>query len=46
MFGTPNTFMLSGSLSRDGRSFATTVLNSKSDLWMLEGFPQPRRRWF
>ena len=36
----------SGSLSRDGKSIATTVFNSKSDLWILEGYPQPRRRWF
>jgi WD40 repeat protein len=45
-FSSTVNFSLSGSLSRDGKSFATTVLNSKSDLWMLEGFPQPQRRWF
>jgi WD40 repeat protein len=43
---TPNTYSLSGSLSRDAKSFATTVVNTKSDLWILEGFPQPRRHWF
>ncbi len=35
-----------GSLSHDGKSFATSVVKRKSDLWMLEGFPQPGRRWF
>jgi hypothetical protein len=35
-------YSLLGSLSGDGKSIATTVLNRKSDLWMLEGFPQPR----
>ena len=45
-FSTPNTYSLSGSLSRDAKSFATTVINTKSDLWILEGFPRPRRRWF
>jgi Tol biopolymer transport system component len=29
------------SLSPDGKSFATTTLQEKSDLWMLAGFPQP-----
>jgi serine/threonine protein kinase len=29
------------SLAPDGKSFSTTTLQSKSDLWMLEGFPQP-----
>jgi hypothetical protein len=33
-------------VSGDGKSFATTVATEKADLWMLEGFPQPRRRWF
>ena len=45
-FFTPNTYSLSGSLSRDAKSFATTVRNDRSDLWILEGFPQFRRRWF
>jgi WD40 repeat protein len=36
----------SGSLMRDGKSIATTIFNSKSDLWILEGYPQRRRRWF
>jgi Tol biopolymer transport system component len=29
------------SLAPDGRAFSTTTLQIKSDLWMLEGFPQP-----
>jgi Tol biopolymer transport system component len=45
-FTTPYNYFPSGSLSRDGKSFATTVLSEKSDLWILEGFPRPRRRWF
>ena len=45
-FGTDFNYHLSGSLSRDGKSFATTVGNQRSDLWILEGFPRPRRRWF
>lgn len=46
VFGTPFTYANAGSLSRDGRSFATSVLNRRSDLWILEGFPKPRRPWF
>jgi Tol biopolymer transport system component len=42
----PTTYSLSGSLSPDGKSFVTTVRNTKSDLWTLEGFPRPRRHWF
>jgi serine/threonine-protein kinase len=45
-FGDGYAYTLSGSLSRDGKSFATTVFSRKADLWMLEGFPQPHRRWF
>jgi serine/threonine protein kinase len=45
-FGTNYNYGLSGSLSRDGKSFATTVVNTRADLWILEGFPRPRRRWF
>jgi serine/threonine protein kinase/WD40 repeat protein len=44
-FRTTAAYSLSGSLSRDGKSIATTVFNSKSDLWILEGYPQPRHRW-
>jgi serine/threonine protein kinase/dipeptidyl aminopeptidase/acylaminoacyl peptidase len=40
------TYALTGSLMRDGKSFATTVINLRSELWMLEGFPRPRRGWF
>jgi Tol biopolymer transport system component len=29
------------SMAPDGKSFSTTTLQAKSDLWMLEGFPQP-----
>jgi Tol biopolymer transport system component len=32
-----------GSLAPDGESFATSVSTIKSDLWILEGFPQPGR---
>jgi len=32
-----------GSLAPDGESFATSVYALKSDLWILEGFPQPGR---
>lgn len=30
------------SLSPDGKSIAATSTTSKNDIWMLEGFPQPR----
>jgi serine/threonine protein kinase len=46
IFSDGNAYTLGGSLTRDGKSFATTVLNHKADLWMLEGFPQPARPWF
>ncbi len=46
MFSAGTNYSLAGSLSRDARSLATTVLNTKSDLWILGGFPRPRRRWF
>ena len=39
-------FMLSGSLAPDGRSFATTVAKTTSDIWILDGFSSPKRRWF
>ena len=29
------------SMAPDGKSFSTTTLQAKSDLWMLEGFPKP-----
>jgi serine/threonine protein kinase/WD40 repeat protein len=45
-FNSGTTYSLNGSLMRGGKSFATTVLNSKVDLWILEGFPHPRRGWF
>jgi Tol biopolymer transport system component len=45
-FNMPYVRTTSGSLMRDGKSFATTVLNRRADIWMLEGFPQPRHRWF
>ena len=37
-------FSLSASLSADGKSFLTSVRVYKSDLWILEGFPQPGRK--
>jgi serine/threonine protein kinase len=43
IFSNGNAYTLGGSLSRDEKSFATTVFNRRADLWMLEGFPQPRR---
>ena len=46
IFSDGDPYMLGGSLARDGKSFATTVLKHKADLWMLEGFPQPGRPWF
>jgi hypothetical protein len=45
-FETPSTWSQFGSLDPGGKSFATTVGDRKSDLWILEGVPQPRRRWF
>src|SRR4029450_4592837 len=34
------------SLHPDGKSFATSVGVTKHDIWLLEGFPQPRLwRW-
>jgi Tol biopolymer transport system component len=46
MFSNSNAYTLAGSLSGDGKSFATTVFHRKADLWMLEGFPQVRHQWF
>jgi len=46
LFNMPYFRTSSGSLMPGGKSFATTVFHRRSDLWMLEGFPQPRRRWF
>jgi len=40
--GTPFSHSMILSLARDKRSFAATTLTFKSDLWLLEGFPQPR----
>jgi hypothetical protein len=39
-------FMLRGSLAPDGKSFATTVAKTTSDIWILDGFTLPKRRWF
>ncbi|MGA7237779.1 MAG: protein kinase [Bryobacteraceae bacterium] len=33
------------SRSPDGRSLATSAVTSKSDIWLLEGFPLPRPWW-
>jgi hypothetical protein len=30
------------SLSPDGRSLATSAVDSRSDLWLLDGYPRPR----
>jgi Tol biopolymer transport system component len=37
-------YSMSGSLSPDGKGFFTSDRVRKSDLWILEGFPQPQRR--
>lgn len=37
-FSTPFNPAFSLSLSADGKSFATTIINVKSDIWLLEGF--------
>ncbi len=42
-FQTEKNMGLSGYLTADGKSFVTTVLNSRSDLWILEGLPIPHR---
>ena len=39
-------YTLSGSLAPDGKSFATTVAKTTSDIWILDGFTLPKRRWF
>jgi eukaryotic-like serine/threonine-protein kinase len=39
-------FMLSGSLAPDGKSFATTVAKTTSDIWILDGFSPTKRHWF
>jgi serine/threonine protein kinase len=33
------------SLSPDGRSLATSEVSSRSDIWLLEGYPRPRLWW-
>jgi serine/threonine protein kinase len=33
------------SLAPDGKSLATSAVATKSDLWLVEGFPQPRPWW-
>ncbi len=33
------------SLAHDGRSLATSAVESKSDLWILEGYPRTRPWW-
>ena len=39
-------FILSGSLAPDGKSFATTLAKTTSDIWILDGFAPAKRRWF
>jgi serine/threonine protein kinase len=41
--GTPHHTRLS--LSPDGKSLATSVRQTKTDLWLLEGYPVPRPWW-
>jgi hypothetical protein len=33
------------SFSADGRSLATSVVGSPSDLWLLDGYPRPQPWW-
>ena len=42
VFATPQNPGLRASLSPDGASLLTTVLRTRSDIWMLEGFDQPQ----
>jgi Tol biopolymer transport system component len=37
-------FCLTATLAADGKSFLTSAWINRSDLWILEGFPQPGRR--
>jgi Tol biopolymer transport system component/predicted Ser/Thr protein kinase len=37
---------LSGSLAPDGKSFATTLAKTTSDIWILDGFAPTKRHWF
>jgi Tol biopolymer transport system component/predicted Ser/Thr protein kinase len=39
-------YCLNGSLAPDGKSFATTVSKTTSDIWILDGFAPAKRRWF
>ena len=40
-FVTPQNPGVRASVSADGSSLLTTVLRTRSDIWMLEGFDQP-----
>jgi len=42
VFATPQNPGLRASLSADGGALLTTVLRTRSDIWVLEGFDQPR----
>jgi Tol biopolymer transport system component len=42
----PNDNRLIGSLTADGKGLVTTINTEKSDLWILEGFPQPQPSWW
>jgi hypothetical protein len=39
-------YCLSGSLAPDGKSFATMISKTTSDIWILDGFALTKRRWF
>jgi WD40 repeat protein len=39
-FSTYFDYQLFGCLTPDGKSFVTTALDVKSDIWILEGFPK------
>jgi eukaryotic-like serine/threonine-protein kinase len=45
-FEVRNNYFLSGSLAPDGKSFATTVSKTTSDIWILDGVAPAERRWF
>jgi len=42
VFGSPPSFGIRASLAADGSSLLTTLFQTRSDLWILEGFDQPR----
>jgi Tol biopolymer transport system component len=45
VFGGKYAYCLFGSMAADGKSFATSIVVRKSDLWILDGLLKPRRWW-